>query len=176
MRMPLALVMVAAVIATATLISTQRPAQAAPSAVAAVDADCLAIQNALPALHPIHLALQNNKWTVLSDADFTVAQKTTTAITLADVYPQGKSYAWVAAHRFDANGNQQAIQLCYRQMNGSLERAKIAATDPGLSVAGASVAYYSETGMLLSKVGVVEENDPMVAKTVSQLPFFSLLP
>jgi hypothetical protein len=176
MRTPIALVMVVAVLATAATIFAPRPVHAATPALAAIDADCLAIQNALPALHPIHLALQNNKWTVLSDADFTVAQKTTTAITLADVYPQGKSYAWVAAHRYDANGNQQAIQLCYRQSNGSLERAKIAATDPALSAAGASIAYYSETGTLLDKVGVVEENDPMVAKAVKQLPFFSLLP
>jgi hypothetical protein len=171
-----AVALAAAVALQALLVAAHSPAQAATSGVAAIDTDCLAIQDALPALHPIHVALENNKWTILSDADFAVAQGTTTAITLADVYQQGKSFAWVVAHRYDANGNQRAVQLCYRQSDGSLQRAKQAATLPNLDAADVSVAYFAPDGTVLSKVGVVEVNDPMVAKQVSKLPFFSLLP
>jgi hypothetical protein len=113
-----AIVLAAAVCVPAVIAATYRPALAALSAVAAIDSDCLAIQNALPALHPTHLALVKNKWTVVNGANFVAAQKTTTAITLVDAYKQGKNYAWVVGHQYDANGNQRAVQLCYRQSDG----------------------------------------------------------
>jgi hypothetical protein len=85
------------------------------AAVKAIDTDCLAIQNATMALHPVHVALVQSKWTVLSDADYAVAQQTTTSVAFADVWKTKTGYAWVHAHSFDAQGNQRATQLCFRQ-------------------------------------------------------------
>jgi hypothetical protein len=47
-----------------------------------IDTDCMAIQNATMALQPVHLALVQSKWTVLSDADYAVAQQTRASIVL----------------------------------------------------------------------------------------------
>ena len=79
-------------------------------AIKAIDTDCSAIQNAVMALHPIHVALIKNTWKVLSDADYTVAEQTRASITLVDAWKQGTTYAWIHSHSFDAQGNQRATQ------------------------------------------------------------------
>jgi hypothetical protein len=155
---------------------TARSAPAANPAVAAIDTECNAIQSAIQALHPIHLALVSSKWNVLDDAGYAVAEQTKAAITLVDVWKAGKSYAWVHAHTLDAKGDQRATQLCFRQSDGTLERARQAATVENLSAAAAEQAYYSSDGKLIQKSAAYEENDPAVAKKIQSLPFYSSLP
>ncbi len=146
------------------------------AAVKAIDTDCLAIQNATMALHPVHLALVQSKWNVLSDADYAVAQQTTTSVAFADVWKTNTGYAWVHAHSFDAKGNQRATQLSFRQKDGTLERARQAATVPDLDAAAAKAAYYASDGTLIFSVTEFDANDPMLTKRIQSLPFYSQLP
>lgn len=53
-----------------------RSADAPSAAVTAIDTDCNAIQSAIQALHPVHLAMIGSKWEVLSDAGYTLAERT----------------------------------------------------------------------------------------------------
>ena len=108
----------------AALTTTAKSQAGDASPIGQIDTECNAIQNAVMALHPIHVAYQSGAWVVLSDADFAVAEKVGASIMLADVYKQGSNYAWVAAHSFDASGKQRATQLCFRQSDGTLERAR----------------------------------------------------
>jgi hypothetical protein len=105
-----------------------------------------------------------------------VAEQTHASITLVDAWKTSTGYAWIHAHTFDAKGNQRATQLCFRQSDGSLERARQAATVPSLSEAAAEQAYYTPAGKLITKTAAFEENDPALAKKVKSLPFFSNLP
>jgi len=145
-------------------------------AVGQIDAECNAIQDAVMALKPIHVAYQSGKWTVLSDADATVAMQTNAQLTLADVYKQGDSYAWVHAHSVNQQGTQRATQLCFRQSDGTLERVRQATTIPQLSAASAEQAYYSADGKVIQQTKLFEANDPMIAKTIKALPFYAVLP
>jgi hypothetical protein len=151
-------------------------AQDDKAAITQIDTDCTAIQNAIMALHPIHVAQVSGTWKVLSDADYAVAEQTKASVALLDVYKQGKSYAWISGHSVDSNGKQTAVKLCYRQDNGSLARAKQAATVPALDAAAAQLAYYGPDGKVIQKTTLFEENDPLVAKKISDLPFFKQLP
>jgi hypothetical protein len=154
-----------------------RSENAAPSAaVKAIDTDCSAIQSAIQALHPVHLALVSSQWKVLSDADYAVAEQTRSAITLVDAWKAGQSYAWIHAHTFDAKGDQRATQLCFRQSDGTLERARQATTIENLNAASAEQAYYSSDGNAIQKSAAFEENDPALAKKIESLPFYSSLP
>ncbi|HTZ56017.1 MAG TPA: hypothetical protein VMB20_13230 [Candidatus Acidoferrum sp.] len=145
-------------------------------AVKKIDADCGAIQNAVMALKPIHVTLRSGTWYVLSDAQMAVALRTKESLTFADAWKQGSHYAWVHAHRFNVNGTQRATQLCFRQSNGTLERVRQANTDPALSEASAQQAYYTSSGRLIQKTSFFAENDPMIAKSIQALPFFTVLP
>jgi hypothetical protein len=153
-----------------------RSQAAAPAAVTAINTECNAIQSAIQALHPVHLALVSSQWKVLSDADFAVAEQTRAAITLVDAWKAGKSYAWIHAHTFDAKGDQRATQLCFRQSDGTLERARQATTVENLNAASAEQAYFSSDGKIIQKSAAFEENDPAVAKKIQALPFYSQLP
>jgi hypothetical protein len=144
--------------------------------VQAIDTQCNAIQDAVMALHPIHVAYMKSQWNVMSDADYTAAQRTASSATFADVYKQGKNYAWVHAHSFDAQGNQRATQLCFRQSDGTLERVRQATTVPDLAAASAKQAYYSSDGTIIQKTSLFEANDPLIAKSIKSLPFYSVLP
>jgi hypothetical protein len=163
-------------------VTTLSPARAQMStandaaAVKAIDTECSAIRQAVQALKPTHVVLANSTWKVVSDADFAVAEQTRASITLADIWKQGSNYAFVHSHSFDANGNQRATQLCFRQSDGTLERAKQATTLPDLDAAAAQVAYYGSDGTLIMKTAAFEVNDPMLAKTVKSLPFYQNLP
>lgn len=141
-----------------------------------IDTDCSAIQDAVMALKPVHVAYQSGKWLVLSDADATAAMRTSDKLMFADVYKQGDSYAWIHAHSVNQQGTQRATQLCFRQSDGTLERARQATTIPELSAASAQQAYYSSDGSLIQKTKLFEENDPMIAKTIRSLPFYAVLP
>lgn len=153
------------------------PAQTADStAIKQIDTECNAIQDAVMALKPVHVAYQSGKWAVLSDADATVAVRTNAKLAFADVYKQGDNYAWVHAHSLNQQGTQRATQLCFRQSDGTLERARQAATIPDLSAASAEQAYYSSDGSLIQKTKLFEENDPMISKTIKSLPFYAVLP
>jgi hypothetical protein len=145
-------------------------------AIQRIDANCSAIQNAIMALKPTHLAFVSSKWKVLSDAQYTVAEKTHASITLVDVWKQGSNYAWVHSHTFDSSGNQRATQLCFRQVDGSLQRVRQATTVPGLSEASAQMAWFNSGGGLIEKTAVFEMNDPAIAKKISALPYYSVLP
>ncbi len=141
-----------------------------------IDTECNAIQNAIMALHPVHVALVSGKWVVMSEGDYTVAERTHSALTFVDAYKQGKSYAWVHSHTFTASGTQRASQLCFRQSDGSLERVRQASTVPDLAGASAQVAYYTSDGKLIQKTSLFEENDPAIAKQIADLPFYNVLP
>lgn len=145
-------------------------------AVKSIDTECGAIQNAVMALKPTHVSLRSGTWYVLSDARMSVALQTKASLTYADVWKQGSNYAWVHAHRFNASGVQRATQLCFRQSNGTLERARQATTEPGLAEASAQQAYYTSGGKLIQKTSLFAENDPMIAKSIQALPFYSVLP
>ena len=164
------------VVLAAALTTTVRSQAADASAIGQIDTECNAIQNAVMALHPIHVADQSGTWVVLSDADFAVAEKVGASIVLADVYKQGSSYAWVAAHSFDASRKQRATQLCFRQSGGTLERARQATAVPDLAAASVQQAYFASDGTLIQKAALFEENDPQLAKKIEALPFYSVLP
>lgn len=144
--------------------------------VTAIDADCSAIQDAIMALKPIHLVYSSSTWKVASDADVTVAEQSKAAVTIADVWKQGKDYAWVHTHSVNQSGKQLATQLCFRQKDGSLERARQAATVPNLNAAAAERAYYAPNGTLIMKTELFEANDPAIAKKITALPFYKQLP
>jgi hypothetical protein len=142
----------------------------------AIDADCSAIQNAAMALKPVHLALLQSQWKVLSDADGTVAQQTRASIALVDAWKAEKSYAWIHSHSFDAKGNQRATQLCFRQSDGTLERAKRAGAVPDLDAAAAKVAYFASDGSVIFAASAFDQNDPALTKAITSLPFYNVLP
>jgi hypothetical protein len=146
------------------------------AAVKQIDTDCLAIQNAVMALHPVHLAYQASQWKVLSDADYAIAERNHELIAFIDAWKQGDSYAWIHAHSFNEQGTQRATQLCFRQKDGSLERARQATTIPGLSSANAQQAYFASDGTVIQKSDLFEMNDPAIAKQVKDLPFYKALP
>jgi hypothetical protein len=150
--------------------------QSQKAAIKRIDANCSAIQNAIMALHPTHLAFVANKWKVVSGTEYTVAEKTHTSITLVDAWKQGSNYAWIHSHTFDSSGNQRATQLCFRQSDGSLARARQATTVPGLSEASAQVAYFNSGGGLIEKTSLFEVNDPAISKKIGALPYYSVLP
>ncbi len=151
-------------------------AQDATGAVKPIDGDCLAIQNAIMALQPIHLALVSGKWKVFSEGDYAVVEQTHASITFADAWKQGTNPAWVHVHSFNAAGDQRATQLCFRQSDGTLERARQSTTVPGLGAASAQAAYFSSDGTLIQKTTLFEINDPAMAKKVTALPFYNVLP
>ncbi|MGB6984402.1 MAG: hypothetical protein WBD74_00355 [Candidatus Aquilonibacter sp.] len=146
------------------------------NAIKNIDTECGAIQNAVMALKPVHVTLRSGTWDVLSDAQMTAAMQTKRSLTFADVWKQGANYAWVHTHRFNASGVQRATQLCFRQSNGSLARVRQATTDRALFSASAEQAYYSSSGKLIQKTSLFAENDPMIAKSIQALPFYSVLP
>jgi hypothetical protein len=165
-----------ALLVSVFLPTTARSQTSNASAVKKIDTECNAIQDAVMALKPVHVAYRSGTWAVLSDADMTVAMQTKASIAFADVYKQKSNYAWVHAHSFDANGNQRATQLCFRQSDGTLERVRQATTVPDLAAASAKQAYYASNGTLIQKTKLFEVNDPMIAKTIKSLPFYSVLP
>ena len=165
-----------ATIALAPLPARSGESPYSPPQVAAIDADCSAIQDAVMALKPIHLVYSSSAWKVASDADVTVAERSKDAVTIADVWKQGKNYAWVHTHSINQSGKQLATQLCFRQKDGSLERARQAATVPDLNAAGAERAYYAPNGTLIMKSELFEANDPAIAKKITALPFYKELP
>ncbi|MBV8198635.1 MAG: hypothetical protein JO263_10895 [Candidatus Eremiobacteraeota bacterium] len=146
------------------------------SAVKQIDSECSAIQSAIMALKPVHVALISSTWKVESDADYAVAERTHAAVAFADVWTQGKNPAWVHAHSFTASGAQRATQLCFRQADGTLERVRQAATVDGLNGAAAEQAYYASDGSLIQKTSLFAVDDPAIAKKVAELPFYSVLP
>jgi hypothetical protein len=166
----------ALIVAVPAAARSQQNAGAAANQVKAIDADCSAIQNAIMALHPVHVALIQSKWKVLSDADWTLAQQTRASITFADAWKATSGYAWIHSHSFDAQGNQRATQLCFRQNDGTLERARQATTIPDLNAASAQEAYFASDGTLIFQVGAFDQNDPALSKTIQALPFYSNLP
>jgi hypothetical protein len=165
----------------ATIALAPTPARSSGSSsvaaqVKAIDTDCSAIQDAVMALKPIQLIGSSSTWKVASDADVTVAERTKASVTIADVWKQGKNIAWVHSHSITQSGKQLATQLCFRQKDGTLERARQAATVPNLNEAGAERAYYASDGTLLQKSELFEANDPAVAKKITALPFYNQLP
>jgi len=175
-RFILAAVATVLVFAGAVVLEEPVSAQTTSDTIKQINTECNAIQDAILALHPIHVAFRSGKWDVLSDADYTVAMQTKASITFADVYRQGSKYAWVHAHSFDSQGNQRATQLCFRQSNGTLERARQATTVPDLAADSAQQAYFLSNGTLIQKSSLFEMNDPLLAKTIQSLPFYSVLP
>ena len=172
---PFLVALLAAAAVAAPLAGTAQDSAVADQ-IRAIDADCSAIQNATMALRPVHLALVQSKWQVLSDADYAIAEQTRASITLVDVWKAEKNYAWIHSHSFDAQGNQRATQLCFRQADGTLERARQATTVPDLNGASAKVAYFAGDGSVIFAADAFDQNDPALTKTIASLPFYSNLP
>jgi hypothetical protein len=141
-----------------------------------IDTECGAIQNAIMALHPIHVGFVSNHWKVYSDADYTVAEHSHKSLTLVDAWKQGKSYAWIQAHTFSTTGEQHATQLCFRQSDGTLERARQASSSANLNSASVQQAYFASNGTIIQKSSAFVENDPVLAKKITALPFYNVLP
>ena len=158
-------ILVAIIVASAT-IAPSRAQTGDTSAIKSIDTECNAIQDAVMALKPLRLALQSDKWVVVADANAIAAVQTDAKATFADVYKQGNNYAWVHTHSLNDKGTQRATQLCFRQSDGTLERARQASTIPDLAAASAQQAYYTSDGKLIQKTQLFEENDPMLAKTM----------
>jgi hypothetical protein len=152
----------------AIALSTCAGARAA-TADADIDAACSTIYQAAAGMSPVHVAQQGGKWSVVSDAGFSAAQASNSTSVLADAYSPG-SYLWVQGRT--ASG---AFQLCYRA-DGSLQRAKQAATLPGLGAVEAAVGYFGPDGTLLDSAGGFDSGSAMVAKKVTDLPFYAVLP
>jgi ligand-binding SRPBCC domain-containing protein len=172
----LTVLVVAAFVCAFALTTVARTQTTGAASVKQIDTECNAIQDAVMALHPVHVAYRSSSWAVLSDADYAAAEQTKASVTFADVYKQGAKYAWVHAHSFNEQGTQRATQLCFRQSDGTLERARQAATVPDLASAAAEQAYFSPDGKVIQSTKLFEMNDPMVAKTIEALPFYSVLP
>ena len=162
--------------AAATHAATSQPPAAVADQVKAIDTDCLAIQNAVMALKPVQLVYANSTWKIASDADVAVAERTKASVTIANVYGQGNNYAWVVSHAWDQNGTQSATQLCFRQKDGSLERAKQAKDITSLNAADVAFGYYAPDGTVIYQSGLFEANDPKIAKKITALPFYKQLP
>ena len=165
-----------AVVAARAFAAQATPPPSGQKQVNAIDTDCAAIQNAVMALKPVHFIYSSSTWKVASDQDVTVAERTKASVTIADVWKQGKSYAWVHSHSYDQKGNQSATQLCFRQADGTLERAKQAADIASLAGADAAIGYFTSAGDVIYKSELFELNDPKLAKKISDLPFYKDLP
>jgi hypothetical protein len=150
--------------------------QSVPAQVKAIDTECNAISDAILALKPVELVFAKSNWKIASDQDVTVAERTHASVTIVDVWKQGKSYAWVHSHSYDQKGNQTATQLCFRQSNGTLERARQATTVADLNGAASARAYYAPDGTVLMKTETFEVNDPAIAKKITALPYYKDLP
>jgi hypothetical protein len=171
-------VLAVAAVSLSCLVTSATPTFAAGvnKTIKQIDTECNAVQDAIMALHPVHLAFVSNKWKVLTTSEYAIAEKTHESITFVDAWKQGSNYAWIHAHTFDASGNQRATQLCFRQSNGSLERVRQATTLSNLNAASAQVAYYSNNGKVIQKTSLFEVNDPAIAKQISALPYYNVLP
>ncbi len=156
--------------------SSDSTMQSMPAQIKAIDTECSAISDAILALKPIQLVFANSSWKIASDQDVTVAERTHASVTIVDVWKQGKNYAWVHSHSYDQKGNQTATQLCFRQKDGTLERARQAATVADLNGAASARAYYASDGTLLMKTETFEVDDPAIAKKVTSLPYYKDLP
>ena len=155
--------------------SIARSEDSTASAVAAINSECNAISLAVMALKPVHVVLADGTWKVLTEGQYTVAENTHAAVMFVDAYKQGKNYALIHSHTFGSGGAQRATELCFRQADGTLERAKQAETVNALAAAEAT-AYFASDGTLLQKTATYAENDPAVTKKVADLPYFSSLP
>lgn len=165
----------AAALSVLLLPSIARSDDSNASTVAAINSECNAISLAVMALKPVHVVLAGGTWKVMSEGQYTVAENTHTAVMFVDAYKQGKNYALIHSHTFGQNGAQRATELCFRQSDGTLERAKQAETVNALAAADAT-AYFASDGTLLEKTATFAENDPAVTKKVADLPYFSSLP
>lgn len=165
-----------AVLFASTMVTQAQVTKTNALAVKQIDDECNAIQNAVMALKPTYVAYQTGKWVVVPEGDAAVAMQTNAKATFANVYKQGDNYAWIHAHSVSAGGTQRATQLCFRQSDGTLARVRQAATIPDLNAASAEQAYYLSNGRLIQKTKLFEENDPMIAKTIKDLPFYAVLP
>lgn len=175
-RFKVAPALVAGAFIAGSFLTPARAAMSDAAMVQSIDTECNAIQNAVMALKPVHAALVSGKWVVMNDGDYTAAVRTNASLTFADVYKQGKNYAWVHAHTVNQQGAQRATQLCFRQSDGSLARARQATTVPQLAAASAKQAFYAPNGKIIQKTSIFEANDPMLAKAISALPFYAVLP
>jgi hypothetical protein len=142
---------------------------------AQIDVTCDTMVQQQKLITPVHLVLTSSTWAVVKDANLIAADRTSATATYVDVWKQNGKYVWVHAHRFTQAGSQRATQLCFR-VDGTLARAKQAATIPSLDAAEAVRAYFYTNGKIAAKVGVFEENDPSIAKAVTALPYYANLP
>jgi hypothetical protein len=155
------------------------PAQADTSPailVARIDQNCGVFRSAIQTEKPADVAeIKTNIWKVVSDQDILAAEKTHSFTTYAKVWKQAGNYVWVHAVTTGSAGGRHATQMCFRT-NGTVMRVRQALSIPALDTASASVAYYRQDGSLIQKSKIFEENDPLIAKKVGELPFFKNLP
>jgi hypothetical protein len=155
---------------------SQDATQSVAAQVQAIDTECNAISEAILALKPINLIFAKSAWAVASGQDVAVAERTHASVTIVAAWKQGKSYAWIHSHSYDQKGNQTATQLCFRQADGTLARARQATSVADLNGAAAARAYFAPDGTLLLKGAAFEVNDPAIAKKITALPYYKDLP
>jgi hypothetical protein len=144
------------------------------STVAQIDTECDAVLSAVSQTSPVSVILNGKKWQILTDAQ--LQYLTGSRIPhYAGVYKQDGRYRFVREVSVDKYGQQHALGLCFRS-DGTLERARQAKTVPELSGATAQRAYYAADGTLIQKTPGFDDKDPTVAKNVTDLRYFSVLP
>jgi hypothetical protein len=173
----LAAVMCGAVSAQTVPVKPLTPSQEVSPKILMAQADvtCDTMVQQQKLITPVHVVLKASTWDIVKDQSMIAADRTKASVTFADVWKQNGKYVWVHAHTFTQGGTQRASQLCFRT-DGTLARVKQAETIPALDAAGAVRAYYNTNGALIAKVGAFEENDPALAKIVTSLPYYSVLP
>jgi hypothetical protein len=152
-------------------ITAQTPA---PGPVAQIDTECDAVLSAVSQTSPVSVILNGKKWQVLTDSQ--LHYLTGSLIPhYAAVYKQGGRYVYAREVSVDKYGDQHALGMCFRN-DGTLARARQAQTIPKLSSESAQRGYYAPDGTLIQKTPGFNEKDPTIAKNLTALRYFSVLP
>jgi hypothetical protein len=140
-----------------------------------INANCGVVRNAVKSEQPIHEVLHATRWKIASDGQVALAERTHASVTIADVWKVDGKYSWVHTRTYTARGAERTTQLCFRP-DGTLARARQAATIPALDGAAARQAFYNVDGSLIQHSALFEANDSSIVKSVSGLPYFKDLP
>jgi hypothetical protein len=149
-----------------------QPAEA--TTVAQIDSACDAVWSAVSQTSPVNVILNGKQWQVLKDSQ--LHYLTGSLIPhYAAVYKQGGRYVYAREVSVDKYGDQHALGMCFRN-DGTLARARQAKTMPQLASEKGQRGYYAADGTLIQKTPGFNEKDPTIAKNVTALRYFSVLP
>jgi hypothetical protein len=140
-----------------------------------IEVNCLTSKNARAYDKPVNVALRTSNWAVVSDADFTAADRTRAAAVLAQVYKRDGKYVWVQSHTWTQSGAQRATDLCFRE-DGTLARVRQAESIPALDAAGVRTAYFNTDGSVIQSTTQFVMEDPAIKKRIADEPYYQILP